>query len=454
MHVKTWTAQSLPTASGSLRERPRFARLLVAVQLAVLILLGAVTVFRFHVWADIDERPHYDYIQKVVEDQRLPRPTELVSPEVQAITDRTWPRPSRTDPADIGIAGRSYEAIQPPLYYLAAAPSFAALGDHREKIFAVRAFDLALLCLAVWLLWRLARRLASHGQALVAFGVALTTVLWPGVVVRAVTIGNTPLELVLGTAFLLVLWRADSERRGDLMLAAAALLGLCLLTKLALVCLAPLFLVVLVKRVSRDRTRRRTGEALALAAIPPIMLAPWFVSNFERYDSLTVDITGAQGVVSPVTSSGLLSRVGALPELNARLLEGVLPQEWIAQLDVWWIRLVVDGLAILLLAGAIGLLATRRKDWQMWFLATPFISGVLLMNIVYVLTGSDTFLLRYIYATIPPLALGMGLALGRAWTVKLPVALVACAVSLVVAALWVDMGGAFYFTDMGDKLGI
>jgi 4-amino-4-deoxy-L-arabinose transferase-like glycosyltransferase len=454
MHVTTRTAQSPPTASGSLRERPAFARLLVAVQLAILVLLAAVTVFRFHVWADIDERPHYDYIQKVVEDQRLPRPTDLVSPEVQAITDRTWPRPSGTDPADIGIAGRSYEAIQPPLYYLVAAPSFAALGDHRQKVFAVRAFDLGLLCLAVWLLWRLARRLASREQALVAFGVALTTVLWPGVVVRAVTIGTTPLELVLGTAFLLALWCADSEHRGDLMLAAAVLLGLCLLTKLSLVCLVPLFLIALVKRVSRDRTRRRSGEAVALAAIPPIMLAPWLISNLVRYDSLTVDIMGGQGVVSPVTSSGLLSRLGALPELDARLLDGVLPQEWNVQLDVWWIRVVVDGLAILLLAGAIGLLATRRRDWQLWFLALPFVSGVLLMNVVYVLTGSDTFLLRYIYATIPPLALGVGLALGRAWPGKLPVVPIAGAASLVVAALWLDMGGAFYFTDIGDKLGI
>jgi len=452
MHVTARTAASPPRASR--RARPAFVRVLVAVQLAMLVLLGAVTVLRFHVWADIDERPHYDYIQKVVEDQRLPRPTDLVSPEVQAITDRTWPRPSRTDPADVGLAGRSYEAIQPPLYYLAAAPSFAALGDHRQKVFAVRAFDLGLLCLAVWLLWGLARRLAPREQALVAFGVALTAVLWPGVVVRAVTIGTTPLELVLGTAFLLALWRADAEHRGDLMLAAAVLLGLCLLTKLSLVCLVPLFLVVLAKRVRRDRTRRRGGEALALAAIPPIMLAPWLISNLVRYGSLTVDITGGQGVVSPITSSGLLSRLGALPELNARLLDGVLPQEWNVQLEVWWIRVAVDGLAILLLAGAIGLLATRRRDWRMWFLALPFVSGVLLMNVVYALTGNDTFLLRYIYATIPPLALGVALGLGRAWTGRLPLVPIAGAASLVVAALWVDMGGAFYFTDIGDKLGI
>ncbi len=106
------------------------------LQLVALIVLAGVTVSRFRVWADIDERPHYDYVQKLAEEQRIPRPTDLVSPEVQAITDRTWPRPSATDPAAIGQAGRSFEAIQPPLYYRGGPPAFLAVGDHRDKVFA------------------------------------------------------------------------------------------------------------------------------------------------------------------------------------------------------------------------------------------------------------------------------------------------------------------------------
>jgi hypothetical protein len=60
----------------------RVLRALVALQLIALAVLAAVTVGKFRVWADIDERPHYDYVQKLVEDQRIPRPTDLVSPEV------------------------------------------------------------------------------------------------------------------------------------------------------------------------------------------------------------------------------------------------------------------------------------------------------------------------------------------------------------------------------------
>ena len=200
-------------AAPAVLQLSAMARALVAVQLAALVVLAGVTVWRFTVWAHVDERPHYDFVQKLAEDRRMPRPSDLVSVEVQAITDRTWPRRSRTDRSRIGIAGRSYEAFQPPLYYLVAVPAFSAVGDHRGKVFALRAFDAALLLASAWLMWLLARRVARPGTAAVVFAAGLGTLLWPGVVVRAVTVGNTPLELLLATAFLLVLLRADRERR-------------------------------------------------------------------------------------------------------------------------------------------------------------------------------------------------------------------------------------------------
>ena len=426
----------------------------MAFEIAALLVVGGVTVARFNVWAPVDERPHYDYIQKVVEERRLPRPTDLVSPEVQAISDNTWPQPSQTNRASIGLGGRSYEAIQPPLYYLAAAPSFVAVGDYRKKVFAVRVFDLALLASAVWLLWQLARRLASPDEAMLAFGVTLCVLLWPGLVVRSVTIGNAVLNLVLSTAFMLVLWRADSERRPGLVLGAAALLGLCLLTSLSLLYLVPLFLLVLARQLRHARTLRSRGALLATAALPAAMLAPWLLLNLQRYGSPTVKITGAEGVLEPVTSAGLLDRVRALPRQNERLLEGVLPQEWVGQVDVWWVGGAVHGIAILLVAAAVLLLVVRRKEWQTWFLVTPFISGVVLMNATYLLTGNDTFLLRYIYPTLGPLALSVGLALARRPMPRAASIAAPAMVAVVVLALWVDMFGAFYFTDVGRQLGI
>ena len=148
---------------------------------------------------------------------------------MQAITDRTWPRPSPVDPATRGLAGRSYEAFQPPLYYVVAAPAFLLAGDHLTKVKVLRAFDL---------------RAAAGGGLRCSGGsagasrppgrwsrsrAALTVLLWPGVLVR----GGHRLEhragAVLATALLLVLWRLLEQPGRRLLLTAALLLGACLL---------------------------------------------------------------------------------------------------------------------------------------------------------------------------------------------------------------------------------
>jgi hypothetical protein len=444
---------------------PRALRALVALQLIALLVLTGVTVSRFRVWADIDERPHYDYVQKVAEDHRLPRPTELVSPEVQAITDRTWPQPSQTDRAAIGQAGRSFEAIQPPLYYVAAVPAFAAVSDHRDKVYALRIFDALLVAVTVLLLWRVAAavtaRAAPGGRgaavaaggraaALAGFSGALLVLLWPGVLVRGVTVGNTPLELALAVAFLLVLWRADGDTRARPMVLASVLLGLCLLTKLTLAMLVPLYLVVLVRRARAGAPRTQW----ALAAIPPLLLAPWLALNVERYGSPTVDAVGSPGVVGSVQEGAVLDRLRELPRWASHLLDGVLPQEWILQFDVSWVRLVADGLVLGLLAVGIAALVAGRREWRAWFLALPAIAGLALLVAVYTLTSSlEIFLLRYVYPALPPLALGAGVVLAGRVPSRVQVAVLSVG-TLAVFALWVRLAGFYWFNDIGAKLGI
>ncbi|HET8949790.1 MAG TPA: glycosyltransferase family 39 protein [Solirubrobacteraceae bacterium] len=431
---------------------PRALRALVALQLIALLVLAGVTVSRFRVWADVDERPHYDYVQKLVEEQRIPRPTDLVSPEVQAITDRTWPRPSQTDRASIGQAGRSFEAIQPPLYYLAAAPAFAAVGDHRDKVFALRAFDAVLLAVTALLLWLLARAVTVRAgpAALTGFSAALLVLLWPGVIVRGVTVGNTPLELALTAGFLLALWRADGATRARPMLLSAILLGLCLLTKLTLVMLVPLFLIVLWRRARAGASRAQW----ALVAVPPLLLAPWLALNVDRYGSPTVDAVGSPGVAGPVQTSGVIDRIQGMPHWAAHLLDGVLPQEWLGQFDVWWVRLVSDGLVLGLLAVGIAALFAGRREWRAWFLALPAIAGLGLLVAGYTFTSSlEIFLLRYIYPALPPLALGAGVVLAARVPPRVQTAVLGVG-TLAVFALWVRLAGFFWFNDIGSKLGI
>jgi 4-amino-4-deoxy-L-arabinose transferase-like glycosyltransferase len=435
-------------ATGGRTLRP--LRVLVALQLIALLALTTVTVGKFRVWADIDERPHYDYVQKLVEERRIPRPTDLVSPEVQAITDRTWPRPSPTDPATLGVSGRSFEAMQPPLTYIAATPAFAAVGDHRDKVYALRIWGALLLAVTVGLLWRFSRRLAEPPAALAGFSAALTVLLLPGVVVRSATFGNTPLELALSTAYLLALWRADQSGRMRPLAAAAVLLGLCLLTKLTLLPLVPLLLLVLARTARSGRARRRW----ALLAVPALLVAPWLVMNIVRYGSPTVDIEGGGGAAGPVQAARADDRVGELPGLLERFADGVVPQEWVRRvLDVTWIDVATDVLALGLLAAGTAALVRCRREWRAWFLALPLLGAVTLIVAVYLVTGTDSFYLRYVYAAVLPFALGAGIGLTPGAVTRLHIGALLAA-TLVIGALWVYFAGFFWFNDLGRKLGI
>lgn len=396
-------------------------------------------------------------MQALAEDGRLPRPTDLISREALAIDDGTWPRPSPRDPARIGLTGRSYEAIQPPASYALDVPAFLVAGDHRVKVRVVRVFDLLVLAAGVALLWRLAVALApTREAALGGLSAALAVLLWPGMVVRTVAIGSVALEVALTAAFLLAAWRADRSGRAGPLVLAAVLLGLGLLTKLTLVDLAPVLVLVLARRLRADRSRRAVATAAACLALPLVVLAPWLALNQARYDAPTVNIQGQPGVVQPIGSSGGGGRLGDLGPLDRRLLDGVLPQEFRGQLGVGWVRAAVDALALALLAAALALLLARGRDVATWLLVLPFLSGLVLVNATYVLTGNDEFLLRYLAPTLPPVALGAGIAAAasRRPAVRRVLPVAAGAASLVALALWLDVAGAFYVTDLGTRLGI
>jgi hypothetical protein len=183
------------------------------------------------------------------------------------------------------------------------------------------------------------------------------------------------------------------------------------------------------------------------------MLAPWLILNQTRYGSPTVDITGSPGIAGPLAPGGALDRVSDLGRLSSRLLDGVLPQEWIMQLDVWWIRGAVDVLACALLIAGVFVLVRDRRVWRAWFLALPLLCGFAVMIAIHLLTGSDSFYLRYLYGALLPFALGVGIGLAPRGP-RVAHVLGLGAATVVVGAVWVDMAGFFWFNTVGRKLGI
>jgi 4-amino-4-deoxy-L-arabinose transferase-like glycosyltransferase len=403
-----------------------------------LAVLAGVTVVRFGVWAAVDEAAHYDYLLTVAEDHRLPLIGDSNHEVTREISFRTYPRPSGRDPAALGLAGHSYEAFQPPLYYLLAAPAFMLRSDHLQKVKAVRAFDALLLLLAAGAVWWLAGLVAPQRRELAA-AAGLSVLLWPGVVVRAVTISPTALELVLAIVLLGVLWRIHAGAGRRWMAAAGALLAACLLTKATLVYLVPLAAFVLV--------RRRDARGLALAtAIGLLLIAPWLAFNHHHYGSLTADRQARAQQRPLVNPTGRHYGASDVAHFTRRLLDNVLPTEWRKQLDVGWVQVAVLLLDALLLGG--WLLVARRGP-PAWFFIAPVIAGYVVMVVVLLGEQWPSFNLRYLYAVLPGLAIGVVAAAPERqarWGVVASLAL--------VAALWVDMFGAFYFTGVGHALGI
>jgi 4-amino-4-deoxy-L-arabinose transferase-like glycosyltransferase len=388
-------------------------RALVAVQLAALLVLGVVTVARFPVWALVDEAAHYDYVQWIAEDGRLPILDEdRVHPEVLAIDEGRYPAAPRRRAEERGLFGRSYEGFQPPLAHLLATPVYVVVGDHEGKLRALRAMGVVLLGVAIALTWLLARQ-AVPDMPLAAFSLALSFYLWPGVVVRAATFSNAALELALGSALSLALWRALSERSGRWLVAAGALTGMALLTKLTTLAFVPALAVVCVAFLREGRRR----AVLAAAALPAAIVAPWIAFNLHHFGALTGS-DQVQELMEPTLNPGRVDfGVGDLAGKHVALLNGVLPDEWWVEFLSTAKRRLRDvfmGLVIAApLLAAVRIPAVERRR-GLAVLLLPLVTGVVLMSVSLLVENWDAFYARYLYAALPGFAVFAALAVARA----------------------------------------
>jgi 4-amino-4-deoxy-L-arabinose transferase-like glycosyltransferase len=420
------------------------ARALVGLQIAAIVVLGVATVVRLPVWGLVDEAPHYDYVQTLAEDSRLPRlDGDLLHDEVLALDDGTYPGPPAREARERGLAGRSYEAFQPPLYYLLATPVFAVAGDHEAKLFALRGLGLALLLGAVAVAWLLTRRLVP-GDPLPAFGVVLTVFLWPGVVVRAVTVSNAALEMLLGTALSLALWRALAERSDRWLVGAGAITGAALLTKLTTIAFIPSLALVCAAFLLERRWR---PVAFALA-IPAITVTPWLASNLERYGSFTAT-DRAQRLLEPAVNPTRRDfGVGDLPGKHLNLLNGVLPEEWWLEFlssTKRWIRNVLVGGLVAIALALVAWAPPAQRRYGLAVLLLPLVAGVLLMSVSLLVDNWDVFLPRYLYPALPGAATlaALGLATRASRRTQL---VVAGATSVLLLALWLHLSTVTPFT--------
>jgi 4-amino-4-deoxy-L-arabinose transferase-like glycosyltransferase len=432
---------------------PRFGalRLLIAGQLVVIVAAGLFAAARVDVFSGRgfgDEPAHFDSVRMVAQQHLLPvLERDKTSEPVAALRKGRDPDTADGVERPAGLAGEQYEAFQPPLYYLVAAPVFSLSADWFRKVRLVRALGLVFVLLAAALLYDLARRATGEAHV-IAFSAALSVLMWPGVLVMSVTVSNASLELLAVSALVYVLWRADSQRDSRWLMLSGVLLGLGVLTKFTVVALAPLVLFVAVRHVAEAPSRRRWAAAAATCLIPVVLLAPWVAHSLDHYGALTPNGVARevqQPLLSPEGTDFGLGRFWAgIPDL----LSGFYPLEWtlgglsepaLLTLLFDFVKAAVFGLPLLLLVVEPARLRTR----SFLLLAGPLVLGMAMIAYVTMAQDWPITLPRYLYPALPPMALFAGMSWARLLrSPRAPIA-IATISALVCAVAWADAVGRY-----------
>jgi hypothetical protein len=233
-------------------------RAALALLLLVAFLHGALYALFLPPWGLIDEAQHLHYIQYIAQEQSLPVAGELyLSDEIVSSFFAThrwetfhWTPPPDPDPQAMGLEGYSYEAYQPPLFYLLMTPLYLALPqDILVKVYALRVVMVLLSLITVWALYRTAQLLLPRFPHM-PFLAGLLLVAIPERTFATSRINNDVLLEVVAALFFVLLTHALvaglTARRSFLL---GLLLGLAVWVKISAGLLGiPLLLLLWVRR--------------------------------------------------------------------------------------------------------------------------------------------------------------------------------------------------------------
>jgi len=249
------------------------------ILLTFILVIGLLLIFKSPIWSPIDEGAHFAYIETIVREKRLPiLKKDYISWQVLSIDEKKYPQKTETDPKKVGLGGCVYEAFQPPLYYLAAAPIFLLGGEnYYTKIGLLRFFGFLQYLVVLYLVYKIFKKfnLSSYLFFILA--------LLPGFLLRSITISNAITEILIWTfIFYFMATRMADEDGAKKILILATLTGLAILTKITSVFLIPAILLWL------TITKRKFKPLYGLfVIIPLLMLSPWLYWNWQNYHSLT-----------------------------------------------------------------------------------------------------------------------------------------------------------------------
>lgn len=304
------------------------ARRSLAIPVAISLAIGVAYAVSLPPWDYFDEEQHVDYVHYIVERHELPVMGTKLSPEIITSvfeTDR-WKRlgltrPASKDPADMGLEGMSYEAYQPPLFYLTMAVPYAVLPEPMlVKLYGLRVLVVLVGTLSVLVSYGLMRAIWQDDR-LLAIGGATLLALVPERAMAVSRVNNDALSELMAIVALWLL--ALSIRRGiDIRLAIAVGMatGLALLSKSNAVVVVPATLVVWVATYGQEALRKWIAWEVTVTLVAAVISGWCLYRNVILYG----DITGIGEFLRIVR----FSPTSSVPEVLAALARGF----W----GIWW----------------------------------------------------------------------------------------------------------------------
>ena len=226
------------------------------------------------IWQNPDEPAHVNYVAFVAQTGGLP---ELRQGDWDlALLERL--KTGALQPGD-SVDSIRYESWQPPLFYVLAAPIYRLGSAEPAAVVArLRTFDAVLGALTLIIAYAVAREVLPLP---LAAAVPLTMVGVPMFVAVSSAVSADPLANLLSAGMLLLLSRRlcrPASDRTAWSLMTGGILGLGLLTKLALAIFVPLALIVVVARSSRP-----LREAAATFGVAGLLALPWLAHQVTTY---------------------------------------------------------------------------------------------------------------------------------------------------------------------------
>jgi len=260
--------------------------------LLIALLRGLAYASMLPPWGIIDEEQHFHYIQYLAEERRLPRAgTTYISDTIIAslVETQRWERfglqpPASEDPREMGLEGLSYEAYQPPLYYLIMVPLYElGRGGVLSKLFLLRWASVTISTLTAAVTYALAKAVTrSTPLSLLA---ALFLALIPERTMATSRVNNDVLLELASVGFLWAASRATIDGMRDRQaVLLGLLLGLGVLSKMS----AALLIVCLpfVAYANRRKHRWKRGILITLGVLL-LLAGPWAARNIALYGDPT-----------------------------------------------------------------------------------------------------------------------------------------------------------------------